>query len=76
MLIAYTGGRMGDANAANFASHRAATPAFYTWHHVEDYDPGTNRGHMQLVQSAPHNNCHHRGGVWMWQNHHGQLYRP
>ena len=68
VVITYSGGRMNDFNRANTGGGYAFTPANYTWHHVEDYNPLTNRGTMQLVLSDVHNSFNHRGGVWVWAN--------
>lgn len=35
----------------------------YTWHHVDDYDPVTNTGAMQLVRTDVHSAANHAGGI-------------
>lgn len=35
----------------------------YTWHHVGDYNPSTNKGTMQLVPTVEHSAWGHYGGA-------------
>ena len=55
--IEYTGSRARDFEAANRAAGFGKTqkaPRDYTWHHLDDYDPATNTGTMQLVKRSAH----------------------
>ncbi|MEO7594475.1 MAG: HNH endonuclease, partial [Byssovorax sp.] len=62
--IDYTGARSSDFKAANQAAGFERTPQGYSWHHLDDYDPATNRGTMQLVETPIHQaNAPHSGGV-------------
>lgn len=60
--IDYTSSYTGDFNAANKAAGFDATPDGYTWHHLDDYDPLTNSGTMQLVETDAHQGVSHNGG--------------
>jgi hypothetical protein len=73
--IEYTGSYPLDEQAANAAGGFPSKPAGYTWHHVADYDPTTNTGTMQLVETAAHQaNQPHVGGVAQYQGATGQRY--
>ncbi|MBV2187879.1 HNH endonuclease [Providencia rettgeri] len=66
--IKYTGNYPDDFEAANMAGFgQKSTPMLdgerYLWHHLDDYDPITNEGTMQLVVSDSHNGIQHNGGV-------------
>ena len=65
--IQYTGTRDRDFLAANVAAGFGSTqkpPSGYTWHHLDDYDPITNTGTMQLVTRLAHEASYpHYGGV-------------
>ncbi|MEX6315799.1 HNH endonuclease [Providencia manganoxydans] len=66
--IKYTGNYPDDFEAANMAGFgQKSTPMLdgerYLWHHLDDYDPITNEGTMQLVVSDSHNGIQHKGGV-------------
>ncbi|TPW66418.1 HNH endonuclease, partial [Providencia stuartii] len=66
--IKYTGNYPDDFEAANLAGFgQKSTPMLdgerYLWHHLDDYDPITNEGTMQLVVSDSHNGIQHKGGV-------------
>ena len=50
----------GDASLA--ALGQKSTPKGYVWHHLDDYDPLTNTGTMQLVKQQAHNGISHVGG--------------
>jgi hypothetical protein len=63
VVIPYSGSRNTDFARANAAAGLPSTPQDYTWHHVEDWDPLTNLGTMQLVESAVHDSTRHSGGV-------------
>lgn len=70
--ISYTGTRARDFGAANRAAGIGETqkpPSGYTWHHVDDYDPTTNTGTLQLVRREAHQATYpHRGGVSQYQD--------
>jgi len=77
--IEYTGSRRQDFGAANQASGVGTTqkpPDDYSWHHVNDYDPATNTGTMQLVETAAHEATYpHNGGVKQYQDATGRKYK-
>src|SRR5208283_3149286 len=57
VVIEYTGSRRKDFGAANQAAGTGTTqkpPEGYTWHHLDNYDPVTNTGTMQLVERSAH----------------------
>jgi hypothetical protein len=68
--IQYTGSRMLDYQAANRAAglgDSMRAPSGFVWHHLDDYNPSTNTGTMQLVDQASHMaNAPHYGGVGQW----------
>ncbi|QWT40383.1 RHS repeat-associated core domain-containing protein [Dickeya dadantii] len=73
--IEYTGNYHKDFEQANMAVlGRKTTPKGYVWHHLDDYDPVTNTGTMQLVQQAAHKGIPHVGGVSQYQNITGLKY--
>jgi hypothetical protein len=72
--IEYTGSYPLDAEAANAEAGFARTPKGYTWHHLDDYDPATNRGTMQLVETWAHQGMKHFGGVNQWEAVTGMRY--
>jgi A nuclease of the HNH/ENDO VII superfamily with conserved WHH/Pretoxin HINT domain len=73
--IPYTGSRDGDFDVANFKAGFEETPDGYTWHHLDDYDPITNSGTMQLVRSDAHlQTLPHTGGVAQYQTIHNSGY--
>jgi len=76
--IEYTGTRSRDFGAANKAAGISTTqkaPKHYTWHHLDDYDPVTNTGTMQLVRTKAHQAAYpHRGGVAQYEQATGVLY--
>jgi len=44
----------------------------YTWHHLDDFDPATGRGTMQLItQSAHKASLPHTGSVAQFEKHFG-----
>ncbi len=71
--ITYTGSRGADFTAAWKESRisgaqRALLKKDYTWHHVGDYNAGTNSGSLQLVKSdGTHKTTGHCGGGWQYQ---------
>jgi RHS repeat-associated protein len=77
--IEYTGSRRQDFGAANRAGNIGTTqqpPADYTWHHLDDYDPETNTGTMQLVKRTTHEATYpHIGGVKQFIDATGRIYK-
>ena len=44
----------------------------YTWHHLDDFDPVTGKGTMQLVTQAAHEaSLPHTGSVAQFEKHFG-----
>jgi hypothetical protein len=70
--IKYTGNRKGDFLAADKeAFGRAGRPPGYTWHHLDDYDPVSNTGTLQLVKTGAHEaDLPHGGGVRQYNMYH------
>jgi hypothetical protein len=65
-----------DYRAANRAAGLERTPKGYIWHHLDDYDPATNR-YEQLVEEGAHSaNQPHVGGVKQYQDATRNVYRP
>ena len=79
VTIQYTGSRRQDFGAANTAAGTGTTqkpPADYTWHHLDDYDPVSNTGTMQLVGRNAHQATYpHVGGVSQYERATGNTYR-
>jgi hypothetical protein len=77
--IEYTGSRRQDYAAANKAGNIGNTqkpPKDYTWHHLDDYNPETNRGTMQLVKTDAHEATYpHDGGVRQYTQATGKKYK-
>ncbi|MNC11034.1 hypothetical protein D3C75_587180 [compost metagenome] len=44
------------------------------WHHVDDYNPKTNKGTMQLVEQRAHQGVPHNGGVSQYKAATGKAY--
>jgi hypothetical protein len=64
-----------DFKAANAQAGFRRTPKGNTWHHLDDYDPVTNRGTMQLVEQESHRaNQPHSGGVRQYEAATGRRY--
>ncbi|MBI6743565.1 RHS repeat-associated core domain-containing protein, partial [Pseudomonas syringae] len=63
--IQYTGDYDLDFETANREAglNQKKTPSGHVWHHLDDYDPKTNRGTMQLVEQNAHSGISHKGGV-------------
>ncbi|WP_177342387.1 RHS repeat-associated core domain-containing protein, partial [Pseudomonas sp. ICMP 3272] len=63
--IQYTGDYDLDFETANREAglNQKKTPSGHVWHHLDDYDPRTNRGTMQLVEQNAHRGISHKGGV-------------
>ncbi len=73
--IRYTGDYATDfQNASIAALGQKSTPRGYVWHHVDDYDPETNTGTMQLVKQEAHTGIPHVGGVSQYQSATGRSY--
>jgi RHS repeat-associated protein len=77
--IEYTGSRRKDFGAANKAakiSESQKPPELYTWHHLDDYDPQTNTGTMQLIKREVHEATYpHKGGIAQYEKHTGKKYK-
>ncbi|WP_211145527.1 RHS repeat-associated core domain-containing protein, partial [Pseudomonas syringae group genomosp. 3] len=70
--IKYTGDYQKDFLAANKAGFgQTSNPKLngesYVWHHLDDYNPATGTGTMQLVKTSAHNGIPHAGGVSQYQ---------
>jgi A nuclease of the HNH/ENDO VII superfamily with conserved WHH len=69
--IEYTGTRPRDFGAANLKGGFGSTqraPLGYTWHHLDDYDPISNTGTMQLIERSTHEAAYpHFGGVAQYE---------
>lgn len=79
VTIEYTGSRRQDFGAANLAAGLGTTqkpPEDYTWHHLDDYNPATNTGTMQLIETGAHEATYpHNGGVKQYQDATGRKYK-
>jgi hypothetical protein len=77
--IEYTGSRRQDYGAANRAAGLGDTqqpPDGYAWHHLDNYNPATNKGTMQLVRQDAHLATYpHNGGVRQYEQATGKTYR-
>lgn len=77
--ITYTGNREADYEAAfqaagiTAAAEKQSALELYVWHHLDDFDPVTGKGTMQLVLKEFHNSkvygsvFDHIGGVAVWE---------
>ncbi|WP_411969640.1 HNH endonuclease [Pseudomonas sp. p1(2021b)] len=54
--------------------NQKTTPRGYVWHHLDDYDPKTNKGTMQLVEQRAHQGVPHKGGVAQYKAATGKSY--
>ena len=74
--IKYTGDYDLDFQAANKAAglNQKKAPSGYVWHHLDDYDPRTNTGTMQLVEQGAHRGIPHKGGVSQYKLATGNAY--
>ncbi|CAM3955529.1 HNH endonuclease [Vibrio aerogenes] len=77
--IDYTGDYHADFEAASMKGFgQKSTPSLngdkYVWHHLDDYDPVTNQGTMQLVRVDAHNGIQHSGGVSQYKKATGKKY--
>jgi hypothetical protein len=79
VTIEYTGSRRQDFGAANREAELGTTqkpPEGYTWHHLDDYNPATNTGTMQLIETGAHEATYpHNGGVKQYQDTTGRKYK-
>lgn len=64
----------------NFDEFREAfwqEPEEYTWHHLDDYNPETNKTTMQLVDSNAHDATKpHKGSAGQYDDINGPSYNP
>jgi hypothetical protein len=58
--------------AANLS--QKTTPSGHVWHHLDDYDPKTNTGTMQLIKQNAHSGISHNGGVAQYKAATGKAY--
>lgn len=73
--IDYSGDYTTDfQNASMAALGQKSTPRGYVWHHLDDYNAGTNRGTMQLVKQEAHNGVSHMGGCSQYKEATGNSY--
>ncbi|WP_445367697.1 RHS repeat-associated core domain-containing protein [Methylomonas sp. BW4-1] len=73
--ITYSGDYILDFEAASQqALGQKSTPKGYVWHHLDDYNPQTNKGTMQLVKREAHLGIPHSGGVAQYQKTTGEKY--
>ena len=73
--IEYSGDYMTDfENASMAALGQKSTPSGYVWHHLDDYDPVTNTGTMQLVRRESHRGVSHLGGCSQYKEATGNSY--
>ncbi|WP_434675087.1 RHS repeat-associated core domain-containing protein [Pseudomonas sp. D3-10] len=74
--IEYTGDYGKDFEAANKAAKlsQKTTPSGHVWHHLDDYDPKTNTGTMQLIKQNAHSGISHNGGVAQYKAATGKAY--
>ncbi|ENX6010837.1 RHS repeat-associated core domain-containing protein, partial [Salmonella enterica] len=65
VTIEYSGDYDIDFQRANAKAglNQVSTPRGYVWHHLDDYDPVTNKGTMQLIEKQAHRGINHNGGV-------------
>ncbi|EOK8589693.1 HNH endonuclease [Escherichia coli] len=54
--------------------NQVSTPRGYVWHHLDDYDPVTNTGTMQLIEKQAHSGISHNGGVSQYKAATGKEY--
>lgn len=73
--IQYSGDYKTDFEAASLAAlGQKSTPKGYVWHHLDDYNPATNTGTMQLVKQEAHNGVSHTGGCSQYKAATGNSY--
>ncbi|EDQ4866020.1 type IV secretion protein Rhs [Salmonella enterica subsp. enterica serovar Aqua] len=76
VTIEYSGDYLKDFERANTAAklNQKSTPRGYVWHHLDDYDPVTNKGTMQLIKQGAHQGISHSGGVSQYKAATGKSY--
>ncbi|WP_313713603.1 RHS repeat-associated core domain-containing protein [Pseudomonas sp.] len=76
VTIEYTGDYIKDFEAANKVAdlNQKTTPRGYVWHHLDDYDPKSNKGTLQLVEQKAHQGIPHKGGVAQYKAATGKSY--
>src|SRR5690348_15203444 len=52
--IRLTGSRRADEKLANAAGGFTGTPNGYTWHHVDDFNPQSGMGSVELIDEDTH----------------------
>ncbi|MET4141163.1 HNH endonuclease [Pedobacter sp. UYP1] len=73
--IKYTGNYAEDfEKASSKALGQKSTPKGYVWHHLDDYNPKTNSGTMQLVKVEAHRGVSHVGGCSQYKEATGNSY--
>lgn len=73
--IEYTGVYGDDFEKASQAAlGQKSTPKGYIWHHLDDYNPSTNTGTMQLVKQDAHTGISHIGGCSQYKEATGNPY--
>jgi hypothetical protein len=74
--IPLTGSRRKDVEAANAKAGFARTPEGYTWHHVDDFNPGAGTGSFELVEKRAHKATNpHSGSVAQHEAFFGTPYK-
>jgi len=81
--IVLTGVRDVDFNLANAkAGITGGVPTGYVWHHLDDFDPVTREGTLQLIKREYHlqtiygkGTVKHIGGVALWEKFFGCTYK-
>ncbi|MCU7365886.1 HNH endonuclease [Pantoea stewartii] len=76
VTISYSGDYELDFQSENEIAglNQKSTPRGYVWHHLDDYDPKTNTGTMQLVEQNAHSGIPHSGGVSQYKAATGKSY--
>ncbi|EFF0799179.1 RHS repeat-associated core domain-containing protein [Escherichia albertii] len=76
VTIEYSGDYEVDYQRANARAglNQVSTPRGYVWHHLDDYDPVTNTGTMQLIEKQAHSGISHNGGVSQYKAATGKEY--
>jgi hypothetical protein len=73
--IKLTGDEITDKLLANKLAGLKSKPEFYTWHHLDDFDPNTGTCTMQLVETKIHRACSpHIGSVKLAESYHNFKY--
>lgn len=68
--IVLTGSYIADYALANKAAGLPYAPEGYVWHHLDDYNPETGKGTLQLVLSTAHKDLRHAGGASQYRAAH------